>query len=101
MRARPGRGRRRKWQTRVRLAKRVGLFMEFKPSDESDKFHAVGIQRDVAPHIIPALKQFSGHKSVAVRDLCHGIENPQSIWDIFSALAILAAAGAILKKAPE
>jgi hypothetical protein len=82
----------------VRLAQRVGLFIEFQPGDRIARFHAVGGQYDVSPHIVPALERLSGHDSLTVQDLCQGIENPQIIKDIFSALEILAGAGVILKE---
>jgi Cupin superfamily protein len=87
--------------TRVRLAQRIGLFIELEPGGRMAKFHAVGGQYEVAPHIIPALEQLSGRESRAVRELCHGIDNPQVIKDIFNALEIMAGAGVILKEAPE
>jgi hypothetical protein len=86
--------------TRVRLAQRSRLFIEFKPGERMAKFHAVGGQYDVAPHIIPALERLSGHDSLTVRELCQGIDNPQVIKDVFSALEILAGAGVIFKEAP-
>ena len=84
--------------TRVRLAQRTRLFIEFKPGDRTAKFHAVGGQYDVAPHIVPALERLSGHESLTVRELCHGIDNQQVIKDVFNALEILAGAGVILKE---
>jgi hypothetical protein len=87
-----------KMETRVRLAQRVGLFIEFQPGDRMARFHAVGGQYDVSPHIIPALERLSGHESLTVRELCHGIDSPQVIKDIFTALEILAGAGVILKE---
>ena len=87
--------------TRVRLAQRVGLFMEFTPGDRTARFHAAGGPYNVAPHIIPALERLSGRESRTVRELCQGIDNPQAITDIFSALEIMASAGVITKEAPE
>jgi hypothetical protein len=84
--------------TRVRLAQRVGLFIEFQPGDRTAKFHAVGGQYDVSPHIVPALDRLSGQESRTVQELCQGIENPQVIKDVFSALEILASSGVILKE---
>ncbi|HVZ28372.1 MAG TPA: cupin domain-containing protein [Rhizomicrobium sp.] len=84
--------------TRVRLAQRVGLFIEFQPDRRAAKFHAVGGRYDVAPHIVPALERLSGHESKTVGELCQGIENPQIIKDILNALDIMAGAGVILKE---
>ena len=84
--------------TRVRLAQRVGLFIEFKPGDRTARFHAVGGEYNIAPHIIPALERLSGRESLTVGEICQGIDNPQTIKDIFNALEIMAGAGVILKE---
>jgi hypothetical protein len=84
--------------TRVRLAQRVGLFIEWQPGDRMARFHAVGGEYDVSPHIVPALQRLSGDRSLTVRELCQGIENSHVVKDIFSALEILAGAGVILKE---
>ena len=84
--------------TRVRLAQRVGLFIEFQPGDRVAKFHAVGGQYDVAPHVVPALERLSGKESRSVEELCGGISDPRVINDVFAALEVMASVGVILKE---
>jgi ribosomal protein L16 Arg81 hydroxylase len=84
-------------ETPVRLAQRTGLFIEFRPSDRTAKFHAVGGQYDVAPQIIPALEKLSGQESRTVAELCAGLA-PPLIKDVIAALEVLASVGVILKE---
>lgn len=83
--------------TRVRLAQREALFIEYRPGDRTAKFHAVGGQYDAAPQIIPALERLSGQKSISVRDLCSGLDE-RVVKDVVAALEVMAGAGVILKE---
>ena len=84
--------------TRVRLAQRDALFIEYKPGDRTAKFHAVGGQYDASPQVVPALARLSGHKSLTVQELCQGIQDPRVIQDVIAALEVLAGVGVIFKE---
>ena len=85
--------------TRVRLAQRDALFIEYKPGDRMAKFQAIGGQYDASPGVVPALQRLSGHRSLTVQELCQGISDPQVLKDVIAALEVLASVGVIFKEA--
>ena len=85
--------------TRVRLAQRDALFIEYKPGDRMAKFQAIGGQYDASPGVVPALQRLSGHRSLTIQELCQGISDPQVLKDVIAALEVLASVGVIFKEA--
>ena len=81
--------------TRVRLAQREGLFIEYEPGDRTACFRAAGRQYSVGPQFVSALRRLSGHDSIAVGELCQGARQPMAF---IAVLETLASDGVILKE---
>ena len=81
--------------TRVRLAQRVGLFIEFEPGDRMARFRAAGRHYNVGLQFVSALRRLSGHDSIAVGELCQGARQPMAF---IAVLETLASDGVILKE---
>jgi hypothetical protein len=81
--------------TRIRLAQRDGLFIEYEPGDRTARFRAAGRQYDVLPQFVPALRRLSGHDSIPVGELCQGARQPMAF---IAVLETLAGDGVILKE---
>ena len=81
--------------TRIRLAQRDGLFIEYEPGDQTARFRAAGRQYNVMPQFGPALRRLSGHDSIAVGELCQGIRQAMAF---IAVLETLASDGIILKE---
>jgi Cupin superfamily protein len=81
--------------TRIRLAQRDGLFIEYEPGDRTARFRAAGRQYNVLPQFVPALRRLSGHDSIPVGELCQGARQPMAF---IAVLETLAGDGVILKE---
>jgi hypothetical protein len=84
--------------TRIRLAQRDGLFIEYEPGDRTARFRAAGRQYNVGPQFVSALGRLSGHDSIAVGELCQGAHDPRQITALIAVLETLAGDGVILKE---
>jgi hypothetical protein len=84
--------------TRIRLAQRDGLFIEYEPGDRTARFRAAGRQYNVGPQFVSALGRLSGHDSIAVGELCQGAHDHRQITALIAVLETLAGDGVILKE---
>ena len=84
--------------TRIRLAQRDGLFIEYEPGDRTARFRAAGRQYNVLPQFVPALRRLSAHGSIAVGDLCQGAHDHRLVAALIGVLETLASDGVILKE---
>ena len=84
--------------TRIRLAQRDGLFIEYQPGDRTARFRVAGRQYNIQPQFVTALKRLSGHNGIAVSELCQGTPDPGHIKALIGVLETLANDGIVLKE---